>query len=67
MAFQKVFEDVQQVRAEIVKGVLQEHDIESVIVSKKDSSYQFGHYEIHVLQDSVIRAIKIIEDEIKFE
>ena len=67
MGFQKIFEDRQEVRAEIVKGVLAEKQIHSVVVPKKDSSYHFGFFEVHVDQDHVIRALKIIEEEIKFE
>jgi hypothetical protein len=67
MAFQKIFEDNQQIRVEIVKGVLGEHDIEAVIMSKKDRNHHFGYYEVHVSQDDVLRAIKIIQEEIKFE
>lgn len=68
MAFQKVYEDAHPVRVEIVKGVLSEHDIPAIIVNKKDSAYQLvGHLEVHVPQDNVISAIKIIEEEIKFE
>jgi hypothetical protein len=54
-------------RAEIVKGVLEQHDIQSIIVSKKDSNYHFGHYEVLVSRESIIRAIKIIKDDIQFE
>ncbi|MFZ9044602.1 MAG: hypothetical protein ACO2ZZ_01970 [Cyclobacteriaceae bacterium] len=67
MGFQKIFEDRLEVRAEIVKGVLNEHEINAVIVPKKDSSYQFGFFEVHVGYDDVIKSIKIIEEDIKFE
>jgi type III secretory pathway lipoprotein EscJ len=67
MGFQKIFEDRQEVRAEIIKGVLHEHQINAVIVPKKDSSYQFGFFEVHVEHDDVMKSIKIIEEEIKFE
>lgn len=67
MGFQKVFEDRQEVRAAIVQGVLNEHDINAVLVPKRDSSYQFGVFEVHVEHDDVMQSIKIIEEEIKFE
>lgn len=54
-------------RAEIVKGVLEQSEIQSIIVSKKDSNYHFGHFEVMVPREHIIRAIKIIKDDIKLE
>lgn len=56
-------------RAQIVKGVLFEHDIEAVIVNKKDSTVIINNGKIEVLvpNTKVISAKKIVEDEIKFE
>jgi hypothetical protein len=67
MGWQKIFESTVQIRTEIVKGVLGEHDIQAVIVPKKDSSYQLGLVEVHVREEDVLNAIKIIEEVIKFE
>ena len=64
--WQKVYQDPQQYRAEIVKDILVDHDLDPVLVDKKDSAYQFGHFEIHVAADHVMRALKIIDEEIKF-
>lgn len=64
--WQKVFEDSTSHRVEIVKSVLEDMGITSVIVNKKDSSYQFGHFEIKVAPDDVLRAIKVIKEDIKF-
>lgn len=52
--------------AEIVKAVLEKNGIQSVILNKKDSSYHFGYFEIHVKQGSTIKAIKIIQDDVRF-
>lgn len=52
--------------AEIVKGVLEEQDIQAVVLNKKDSAYHFGLFEIHVKKDSVLKAIKIIQDDVRF-
>lgn len=65
--WQKVFEDTAQYRVEIVKAKLEEHDIASVVIPKKDSSYQFGQYELVVNADDVIKALKIINEDIEFE
>ncbi len=65
-SWQKVFEDETSYRAEIVKSILDENEIDAVVLSKKDNAYQFGHFEVLVPPDHVIRALKIIEEEIKF-
>lgn len=63
----KVFEDGQQVRAEIVKGVLTESDIPAVILNKKETVYQvFGTYEVHVKREDVLTATNLIKNEISF-
>ncbi len=65
--WQVVFKTEKMVRAEIVKSILNEYDIEAVIMNKRDSSYHFGEYEVLVNQDKIFKAIKIIGDEIHFE
>ena len=65
--WQKVYEDTSGHRAEIVKAVLEDKDLNPVLVNKKDSAYQFGQFEVHVAPDNVLRAIKTIKDEINFE
>lgn len=43
--------------AELFKRVLGDHDIDSVIINKMDSSYRsFGEIEVYVRQDQIIRA-----------
>lgn len=64
--WQRIYQDQQQYRAEIVKAILEDHDLDPVLVDKKDSAYHFGYYEIHVSADQVIRALRIINEEIKF-
>lgn len=66
--WQKIYENTIEHRAEIVKGVLEEQGIGAVLVPKKDSAYQlFGHFEVLVAPDDVMRALKIVNEEIKFE
>ena len=50
-------------KVEIVKAVLTDNNINSVIVNMQDSSYLFGDVELHVHPDDAIRAIQIIESE----
>ena len=56
-------------RAEIVKGVLTEWEIDAVLINKKDSSIHMPLDQVEVLvpSDQVLIALKIIRDYIKFE
>jgi hypothetical protein len=54
-------------RVEIVKAKLEEFDINAVLLNKKDSNYHFGSYEVCVSPDQVLKSIKLLEKEIKFE
>lgn len=63
----KVFESPMQVRAEIVKGVLEEHQIQAVVLNKKETIYQiFGNYEVLVQQKDLIMANNLVQNEITF-
>jgi len=65
--WQKVYQDNLEYRAEIVRAVLEDQELQPVLVNKKDSNYQFGYYEVQVAPDQVMKALKIINDDIKFE
>jgi len=65
--WQKIFSDTGGYRAEIVKAVLEDSGLQPVLVNKKDTSFQFGLFEVFVAPDQVMRAIKIITDDIKFD
>lgn len=65
--WQKVFSDKNEYRAEIVIAVLQDSGLQPVMVNKKDAAYQFGYFEVLVAPDHVLRAIKIIENDIEFK
>lgn len=65
-SWQTVFTTDKYHQAEIVKNVLSDRDIQAVIINKQDTSYKFGTIEVNVDQNSVLRAIKIIEEEIKW-
>ena len=56
-------------RAEIVKGVLSERGINAVVINKKDSSLPLSHGQMEILVpcDVVLKAIKIVNDEIAFK
>ena len=58
-----VFTTDQPYLADIVKQVLQENNIVSVVINKIDSSYSmFGEVEVYVDRDLVIKAKSIIEN-----
>jgi hypothetical protein len=65
--WQKVFSTPLLHKAEIVKAVLEEHNLNPVIFDRQDSMYKFGYFEVLVNPDEVIKAIKIIENEINIE
>ena len=58
----KIFSSTIPNQAEIIKGMLLENEIESVILNKQDSSYlSFGDIEMYVHPDDVTRANQLIE------
>lgn len=63
----RVYKSNIQHQAEIVKAVLEDNDLAAVVVDKKDRIYHLGYYEVHVVADDVLKAIKIITDDITFE
>jgi len=65
--WKKVFTTNQQHKAEIVKAILEENDVPAVVVSKKDSLYQLGNYEVHVSNEDILNALKTIDDDVHFE
>ncbi len=62
-----VYENPNEVRISIVKAVLEDCEIPTVIMNKKDSMYQFGSYQVYVNQENFIKAIRIIQHELEFE
>ena len=63
----RVFEDQNHIRAEIVKGVLEEKGISAVILNKKETVYKiYGTYEVLVPNDKALEALQMIQNEITF-
>ena len=57
----KIFTSANFYQAEIVKQVLTEHDIDTVMLNKQDSSHRtFGNIEIYIHQDNFSQAIEIM-------
>ena len=61
----KVFETTRMHQALIVQSILKEHEIESVILDKRDSAYVLlGEIHVMVKLEDSIEALNIIEAEI---
>lgn len=68
--WQKVYSTDLKYRAEIVRAVLEDRGMHPVIVDKQDTTYQianWGPVELYVAPENVLRAMKIIRDDIRFE
>ena len=55
-----IYSSSQIYKAEIIRGFLEENDILSVIINKKDSAYLFGEAELYVKVDDAFRAKQLI-------
>lgn len=58
--WEKVYSAAKMFEIEIIKGLLAENDIESVELSKKDSSFLIGSIDLYVHKDDVDKASEII-------
>ncbi len=56
----KVYSSNQLWQVELMKGLLADNGIESIIVNKKDSSYLFGEIELYVNVEDTFAAKQII-------
>lgn len=46
--------------SDLVQGLLEENNIHSVIINKRDSSYHFGEIELYVKPGDVVSAKRLI-------
>ena len=58
----KVYESESEIKAEMGRQLLEDSNIDSVIMNKKDRAYGFGEFEVYVLRDFAIIAKKILND-----
>ncbi len=49
-------------KAELVKDLLENEGIKSVIINKKDSSVIIGDAEVYVKRDDVLKAVNLIKN-----
>ena len=47
-------------KGELLKAVLEDNNIDSVVLNKQDSSYHFGELELYVKAEDVVKAKRII-------
>ncbi len=61
--WRKVYSNTFEHKVEILKAVLKDAGIESVVMNKKDSAYLFGDIELYVQSGNVLKAKQIINRE----
>jgi len=57
-----VYTTNQSYQAEIFRNVLSDHEIESFIINKQDSSYKFGCIEVYVKRNHVLKAKMLVKE-----
>lgn len=62
-----VFSSIYNYKAEIVQDLLEKRGLRPIIINKKEFASQTGYCEVLVQPDELIRAIKIIQDEIQIK
>ena len=57
----KIYTSTNYYQAEIIKQVLTEHQVVSVLINKQDSSHRtFGNIEVYIHQEDFSKAIELI-------
>ena len=57
----KIYTSPNFYRAEIIKQMLNENDVDAVLINKQDSSYNaFGNVEVWIHQENFSNAIELI-------
>jgi len=56
----KIYSTGEGYKAELLKGLLFENNIEAVIINKQDSSYLFGELELYVNSKDIVKAKHVI-------
>lgn len=60
--WEKIFSATERYKIEILKTLLEEEEIISVVVNKQDSSYLiFGEIELHVKREDILKAKRIVD------
>ena len=56
----KVYTTSDPIKAELIKQLLEEDEIEVVLLNKQDSSYLFGEVQVMVLESNSLKAQQIV-------
>jgi len=64
--WKKIYEDQNPYRIEIVKDILEKHQLKPVLINKKDTAYHFGVQELYINRSELLKALKILKDEVNF-
>ncbi len=57
----KIFTSTNYIQSEIIKQVLNEHQIDAVVLNKRDSSHgTFGHVEVYIHREDFGDAIELL-------
>jgi hypothetical protein len=56
----KIYSTSAMYKAELLKGLLTENEINAVIINKKDSAYLFGEVELYVTTNDAVKAKHLI-------
>lgn len=59
----KLLTTTNPIEAEIIKQMLEAHDIPAVVMNKQDSSYRFGQVELYVHQSEAETAKMLIAEQ----
>ena len=58
----EIYSSPDPLRVEMARQTLEQFEIDSVIINKRDTNYGFGGIELYVHRDFVIRAKQILKD-----
>jgi hypothetical protein len=61
--WERVYSSIYLYRVEILRSLLEEEEIESVIINKQDSSYlAFGDIELYIKRADIFRVMPILNE-----
>lgn len=60
--WKRIYSNPHFFKAEMVKQVFEDHDIQSVIINKQDSSYRFGYIEVYIHEQDSKEATALLAE-----
>jgi len=49
-------------QAELFRELLGDHEIDSFVINKQDSSYKFGNIEVYVRRNNILKAKMLVKE-----